>query len=275
VLQPDIKAKEGESTVAKKSVQGTCKLCRKHRRLSKSHYLSRALHKLSRQDGQDAVMLTPNVILATKRHLWAHLLCQECESRLNKLGETPVLKLLDNGTGFPLLERIEHGIALTDGGGVMTFSGRAMGIDTDALAYFALGLLWKGGVRRWNTTAGQTTAVQLGPFEKSIRAYLLGETGIPPGVYVAVGVCKDAGSRGMIFAPSLVRGSAWRMFSIVVRGIWFHVITDESVAKSTRGICCVQSDIKVLHLVDCSKQFLQAGRHLYKTAKIAANLRRR
>ena len=51
---------------------------------------------------------------------------------------------------------------------------------------------------------GQTTSVELGPFQESIRTYLLGETGFPEGVYVLVGACEDKGSRGMVFAPSLV-----------------------------------------------------------------------
>jgi hypothetical protein len=258
--------------MAKKNVRGICRLCRKRRLLCKSHYLGRAIQKLCREKGEDPVMMTPKVIMMTPRQLWAHLLCRDCEGRLNKYGETPVLKLLDNGSGFPLLERMELSLELKIERGTVTFSGSAMGIHTDALAHFALGILWKGGVHKWNTVEGQTTSVKLGPFSEGIRTYLLGESGFPSGVFVLVAACEDKGSRGMVFAPTLVKESRNRMFSILVRGIWFHIITDKSAPAETKKLCCVQSEEKVLHLEDCSSRFLHAGRHIQKTARVAPNL---
>ncbi len=219
-------------------------------------------------------MMTPKVITATQKQLWAHLLCSECEGRLNKFGETPVLKLLDTGAGFRLLNWMEMALELKIERGTVSFSGSAMGVDTDALAHFGLGILWKGGVHKWTTVEGQTTSVELEPFEESIRTYLLGETGFPRGVYVLVGACEDKGSRGMVFAPSLVKESQNRMFSILVRGIWFHIITDMGASPGMKKLCCVQSDKKVLHMEDCSSRFFHAGRHIHKTARIASNLKR-
>jgi len=258
--------------MAKKNVVGFCKLCQKRKPLCKSYYYGRAVHTLGRENGEDPVMMTPKVIMATQRQLWAHLLCRDCEGRLNKLGETPVLKLLDNGKSFPLLERMERGIALKSEPGTLIFSGSAMEIDTDALAHFGLGILWKGGVHEWSTVEGQTTAVELGPFEESICKYLLGEAPFPPHVFVLVGVCIDKGSRGMVFAPTLMKGSKNHTFSILVRGIWFHIITDKNASLATKNLCCVQSELKVLHMEDCSNRFLHAGRHIHRTARIAPNL---
>ena len=137
--------------------------------------------------------MTPKVVMATQRQLWAQLLCRDCEGRLNKFGETPVLRLVDRGPGFPLLERMRSGIALKDEGGTFTFSGKAMEVDTDVIAHFGLGILWKGGVHKWPTVERQTTSVALGPFEETIRKYLLGTGGFPPNVHVLVGVCEDKG----------------------------------------------------------------------------------
>ena len=261
--------------MARKKVFGVCRLCRKRRQLCKSHYIGRAIHKLCRQDGDDPVLMTPKIIMTTPRHLWAHLLCLECEGRLNKFGETPVLKLLDNGSSFPLLERMSLSLSLKVENGVVTFSGRAMGIDTDALAHFSLGLLWKGSSRKWHTVNGQKSGVRLGKYREGIRKYLLGKGGFPAGVFVLVAACQDNGSRGMVFAPAKVSGSRYPMFSILVRGIWFHIITDKNAAPSVAKLCCAQSDKRVLHLRDCSKEFFQAGRHLYKNAKVSPTLSRR
>jgi len=123
--------------------------------------------------------MTPKVIMATQRQLWAHLLCRECEARLNKFGETPVLKLLDTGLGFRLLERMHLALELKIEPNTVSFSGSAMGVDTNALAHFALGILWKGSVNNWSTVEGQTTSIFLGSFEEPIRKYLLGESGFP------------------------------------------------------------------------------------------------
>lgn len=188
-------------------------------------------------------MMTPNIIMQTQRHLWAHLLCHECEGRLNKFGETPVLKLLDNGLWFSLLERmllVPTPVKVEKD--VVTLSGEAMGIDTDALAYFALGLLWKGAVYKWPTVARQTTSINLTGYKDVIRKYLLGKTGLPPGIFVIVAACEDKGSRGMVYAPSRLRGSRYKQFSLLVRGLWFDIIVDKKAPPGMKALCCVQAD---------------------------------
>jgi hypothetical protein len=259
--------------MARKSVRGICKLCRKRKLLCRSHYLGKAVEKLCRESGEDAVMMTPKVVMATQRQLWAHLLCLDCEGRLNKFGETPVLKLLDTGSGFRLLDWMHLALELKIEPNTVSFSGSAMGVDTDAIAHFALGILWKGSVHKWPTVEQQTTSVVLGPFKEPIRRYLLGKGEFPKGVYVLVGACEDKGSRGMVFAPHLVNGSRNRMFGILIRGIWFHIITDMNAPSGTRNLCCVQSDKRVLHLEDCTERFLDAGRHIHKTARVNPNVK--
>ena len=261
--------------MAKKKVRGVCRLCRKWKSLCKSHYLGAAIHRLGRQDGKDAVMMTPKLILETQRHLWAHLLCSDCEQRLNKFGETPVLRLLDTGRWFSLLQRmllVPTPVKVKDD--VVTFSGEALGIDTDALAHFALGLLWKGAVHKWPTVAKQTTSINLAGYKDKIRKYLLGRTGLPTGIFVIVAACEDKGSRGMVYAPARFRGKRHRMFSILVRGIWFDVIVDKNAGAEWKALCCVQSDKKVLHLTDCHRRFMHAAGHIRKTAKVAPSLAR-
>jgi hypothetical protein len=259
--------------MAKKRVRGTCRLCLKDRVLRKSHYVGHAIQRLCRLPGEDPILMTPKVIMATPRQLWAHLLCQACEDRLNRLGENVVLKWLDNNRGFRLLEWMQRSCVVKEEGGVVTFSARDMGIDTEPFAHFGLGLLWRGAVHRWKTVEGQTTSVNLGPYEDSIRRYLLGEVGLPDGVYVILAVCTDKGSRGMVFAPSLVGGARHQMFSILVRGLWFHIVVDKNAKAGTKEVCCVRSEKKVLHLENCEDRFLHAGRHVHKTARIAPNVK--
>lgn len=216
-------------------------------------------------------MMTPKVIMATQRQLWAHLLCRECETRLNKLGETPTLRWIDNGKDFPLLERMKLSCAVKEERGVVTFSGSAMGVDTESLAYYALSLLWKGSVHQWPTAEGQSTSVPLKTFEEPIREFLLGGP-FPANVCVLLGVCEDRGSRGMVFAPTVMRETRHHTFSVLVRGLWFHIVADHRSA-AVKELCCVQSPRKILHLENCANRLLDASRHIDKSARVAANVK--
>src|SRR5579872_2265804 len=78
--------------MAKKNVLGICGLCQKDRVLCRSHYVGHAIQRLCRQAGEAPILMTPKVILATARQLWAHLLYQGCEDRLNRMGENVGLR---------------------------------------------------------------------------------------------------------------------------------------------------------------------------------------
>jgi hypothetical protein len=258
--------------MAKKKVIGICNLCRKRRQLCRSHYLGRAFHKLAMTGGRPGIVMTPKVTLATPRQLWAHLLCTQCERRLNKFGETSVLRWLDNGNTFPLLDRMQVSIPVKREKGVVTFSGSAIGVDTAPFAYFALALLFKGSIHRWPTVEGQTTSVELGQFQGLIRKFLLGGP-FPDNVYVVVAVCEDVGSRGTVYAPSPLAETRDRTFWFLTRGLWFHVIADADSSPSWGALCCYRSDKKVLHLENCYPRFLDAGRQLNKSARVAPSVR--
>jgi hypothetical protein len=109
--------------------------------------MSRVLHTLSRTGKEHPVVMTPKLVKATPRQLWAHLLCEPCEQLLNDRGEKPVLALLNGPSdNFPLLNRMDIALPLKVEPTVITYSGEAMGIDTDPLAFYALSVLWKASV---------------------------------------------------------------------------------------------------------------------------------
>jgi hypothetical protein len=262
--------------MARKNVVGICRMCRRKRRLCKSHYLGAAIHRLAWLPGSAPIMMTPKVIKPTHRQLWAHLLCQVCEGRLNRLGETPVLKLIDNGKDFPLLgmmELVPFGVKRQ--GDRLIYSGAAMGVRTDALAYYVLGLLWKGAVHRWRTSDEQTTSIDLRGHKDLFRKYLLGQAAHPPAVYVSVTVCEDAGSRGLVYAPARFRGMPHRQFSTLIRGLWFDVIVDKNAPANLLTACCVQSDAKVLFRKNCDHRSREMYRRIQRKAQLAPELAKR
>jgi len=60
-------------------------------------------------------------------------------------------------------------------------------------------------------------------------------------------------------AGAIQKGKRHRMFSILVRGIWFDVIVDKNAGAEWKALCCVQSNKKVLHLTDCHRRFMHAA----------------
>ena len=142
--------------------------------------------------------MTPKLITTTPKQLWAHLLCESCEQLLNETGEKPIQALFNGATSFPLLGRMNVAMPMATAATVTFYSGSAMGVDTETLAYYALSILWKGSVHKWTTLKGQKSSVDLGAHQEPIRRYLIGDAGFPDCVYVVVTACTDIGSQGMV-----------------------------------------------------------------------------
>jgi hypothetical protein len=51
-------------------------------------------------------MMTPQLNAPTPKQIWHHLLCDDCEQRFSKRGESSTMRLVQRKTGFPLLERL-------------------------------------------------------------------------------------------------------------------------------------------------------------------------
>jgi len=265
------------NSVARSNVQGVCKLCGSTARLCKSHYLGKALYRLSGEyQVNHPVVFTPKVIAATPRQMWNHLLCEVCEKRFNNYGEATALGLLYRGDRFPLLERMRLAVPISREATVTRFSGRDMGIDAERLAYFALSLLWRGSVNVWKTLEGQTTSVALGVYEEPIRQYLVGETSFPEDAYVIVTACIDLGSQCMILAPweIPVDGGVYRQFEILTRGLWFRIVLGKEVPAGLSNLCTVHSSKQIMFTMDCTTEILHAVCHFFDMAEDTVKLER-
>ena len=240
-----------------------------------SHYVGRAIHRRCQVNGKGQILMTPKLVVASERQLKAHLLCTDCEKRLNKYGDTPVFQLIDNRTSFPLRDKMNNAIAIgfPPMVGALKFSGISMGINTDALAYYALSLLWKGSVHKWPTVSGQKTGVDLGEYQEPIRRFLLGEAPFPKGISVIVTASEDYLSRGLAYVPHVARHPTEKQLSILVHGIWFDVIFNDG--EQWKAICCVRSPLKVLHLRNNEDRMMAAGQRIQETARVHPELAER
>jgi hypothetical protein len=217
--------------------------------------------------------MTPEIIMATDKQVWSHLLCRDCEQLISKKGEDYVMRLVENGEDFPLLSRLRVAMAIRVEADCVIFSGSAIGIDTSKLGYYALSVVWRAAVENWKSLKGQTTTVDLGTFEEPVRKYLIGETGFPAGVAVMVVVCNDLGSQQTIYFPKDSKNSnLYPTFGFLVRGLLFRVITDVGAGAPELELCCVNSAKKVIFLRNCEANTVHGFGHLHKTARVASNV---
>ena len=64
------------------------------------------------------------------------------------------LALINRSSTFPLLDHLKLAKSIETYTGLAVYSARAMGIDIEALVYYALSLAWRGAVEEWKTLKG-------------------------------------------------------------------------------------------------------------------------
>jgi hypothetical protein len=248
-------------------VFGKCPLCLEQRELEKSHYLGRALHLLSQEDGE-AVLMT---VQLTAKQLWAHLLCAACEDILG-VNESHAHEWINRKDRFRLLDRMNLAMPVGQTLHGLEFSGADIGVSTERLAHFALGIFWRASAHNWRTLGLQTTSINLGALAEPTRLYLRGEGPFPEGIVLLMTVCTDHGSKGIVFAPSLMKGGMYPAFSMMVRGIKFTLVTDNDLPEEIRQVCCVRSARKAIFMRDCTAGSDHAFGHIHQTAAVDARL---
>ena len=153
-----------------------CKLCRQEHQLVESHFLPAAVYAQFRNEAEpNPVVITKQVSQATSRQIKDFLLCAECEGRFSKFGETWVLGNMARAEGFKLQHALldVQPIAASETFACYSTVG-VQGIDMDALVYFGMSIFWRASTHRWKNASGPMEGIDLGPFEESLRQFLLG-----------------------------------------------------------------------------------------------------
>jgi hypothetical protein len=251
-------------------------LCLKTRPLLRSHLIPAAMYKYlldPKKKNDNPVVVGRKVTATTSKQVVDYLLCSSCEDLFNKRGESWMLKQVWNGKQFPLLDRLNVAHPYCTFSEVVAFSGSAVGIDTDSLGYFALSILWRAAVHVWNTPfGGKTTLLDLGPVEKPIREFLLGEQPFPDDVAIMVHICTDSSSRGSFHVPSRVQANPIPSFGFQTLGVMFRIYVGNIIPGNIRALCCVTSDNKLIFLRDCSEKTIEAFGQLMRTSRPAKGM---
>jgi hypothetical protein len=251
--------------------RGRCPLCsRDGMDLCNSHLISEGIYWRA---GEDRVVMTPQIFVSISNQVKDYLLCQACEAKFGA-AESYILPLVrQHDASFPLLEKLKASEPLgPTANGSLVYSGPAVGIDTNTLAYFALSMFWRASVHAWKTLNGQPISMPLRSYEEPIRKYLNRETGFPASVVLKLSVCTDAESHGMVFAPVEWTNDLYTGYEMTVLGVSFTMIVGVPHGVKDWDLCCINSRDRVIFAEDCSTRSWEHYQDLRSGARIARSL---
>ena len=223
---------------------GSCKLCQRDNvQLQRSHFLPSALYRIVR----DNKLPNPNPVFVesgrgpkqSPRQITAHLLCADCESRFNEKGEKWVLQNCCRRGSFPLRTMLSAAAPRqTEEGAKLYYAADVAAIDVTSIVFFAMSVFWRAAVHDWKIDLSGKP-IPLGPFEKAIRLYLMGEAGFPNDC--ALWVSLPEGTSFMAFiSPYCKKLPECHVFKFVIPGILFNLFLGKRVPLETRAFCFVR-----------------------------------
>ncbi len=252
--------------------RGICKLCLSHKDLQVSHLVPAFASRIVRRhQGSDPVMVTSKHAGQSSRQITAHELCWDCEQLFRQNGEDWMAQQVFQGAEFPLLNRLKLAMADWEQSDHAAYSGTACCIDTAKLVYFGASILWRSSLRHWTVGSTETTTVDLGPLQESLRKFLLDQTAFPGDGVVIVTLCTDFESQGCCFPPCAIRDGIVQGYALLMLGVYFRFFFGPNVPSDFRRYCCVHSPRQ--RIIDHSKPSQRSYGHLFRTAKESPKLR--
>jgi hypothetical protein len=252
--------------------RGKCKLCLSEAALQQSHYLGKALYRLSSDDGELPILISPDLVIQDQKQIKDYVLCRSCEQRFTKMGEDYLMRMVNRKDGFRIMDLIRANPMRRTEGEYTVYRAADMGIDTDTLAYFALSVIWRGGAHIWRTFEGRATGgLQLGHHEERLRRYLLGTDPYPQGVIVKISVACDNASQNCSMFPRINPDQPdATSFTFMTRGIWFDVIVGDNLPAYMYRNCCVSSPERLIFVGDFDRFVTYEVEQSKQTARILA-----
>lgn len=230
---------------------GMCRLCLKASSLRKSHFIPAGIYRQLRENAEDGTdpSTNPNPweissvgSVQTNKQMTAHLLCDECETRLSQRGEDWVLKhfLKANGA-FKLAEILaQHAPAVqldTNATKVYLASGIPE-IDVAALTYFTASIFWRGSIHPWDR--GGIVPVPLGPYAEPMRQYLNGEAEFPENVSLLIAVREGEEISRLTASPFGEKQDGVWVYRFPMPGLALAMAVGRALTPSHRNYCFVR-----------------------------------
>lgn len=255
-----------------------CKLCKEDRELRESHFLPAAVYAQLRagpEQNPNPVLVSSRNSVATSKQITDRVLCGKCEQRFSDEGEAWVLGNMARQKGFKLQEAISATNPIQANDTFAVYSAAAVPtINMDALVYFALSIFWRGSAHTWRNTSGRMEGIELGPFEESIRRFLLGGK-FPENVVVLVSVWPTRDVFPAAYTPRRGRAPGCHCFNFVVPGLEFKLLTGKLIPAELRFMCSHASAEKfIFSATSIVSDTIEAFRKLMLTSRPSKGLQK-
>lgn len=199
----------------------------------------------------------------------APLLCRECEQRFSRNGERWVFTngLKSDGT-FPLAAVLASRIPFAQEPGISTTkvyrAAEISQINISAITYFAASMFWRGSIHPWK--ADGSFPVPLGPYQESLRQYLMGMTDFPVDMALSVVVREPSNISHLTHEPL----GEWRGLLFVSKfpmpGLALSLTAGPDLPPPLRRTCFVWGDGNPIVLTSSIEQpILDEGLRMVKS----------
>jgi hypothetical protein len=215
--------------------------------------------------------VSPNLVIKHQKQIKGYVLCRSCEQRLSSKGEAYLMEMVNRKDRFRMMELIRSNPLRRVEGEYSVYCAGHMGVDTEALAYFALSVIWRGS-HIWRTFDGRATGgLQIGKHDEVLRGYLLGKEPYPKQVIVKVSVACDGASQNFIMFPRTNPDQLdAAVFTFAVCGIWFDLALGEDLPAYMYQSCCLHSPEKPIFVGDFDRLVTWEIEQSRQTARIVA-----
>lgn len=273
---------EKRKTATPSAVTGRCRLCHKVDHLCDSHLMPAALYRLLRSktvNPRDPLTIDTRSTFQTSRQVSEYLLCVGCEDRFRKNGEEWVLRhCYREGEGFALRDLVLKGELLDDGPAGKFYSTRSnVHTDSGALTFFATSIFWRAAAHKWKSLGSVAdNPIALGPYQESLRKYLLGQASFPNSVAMLVWVSSYDKPSRVVTTPHSGRIVNCHTHSFDIPGMRFDLFLGRTLPEFVRLLCIVNGPDRPILVSDAPDNILatQLGQ-IQKTTQLSKTLQRR
>jgi hypothetical protein len=253
---------DGKKTATPSGVRGRCRLCGEVDYLCDSHLMPAALYRLLRSktvNPRDPLAITTRSTFQTSRQVSEYLLCVDCEDKFRRNGEEWVLRhCYREGEGFALRELMLKGQLLGDGPVAKFYSTKSnLHIDSGALTFFAASIFWRAAARDWQFLKSVPgNPIALGPYQESLRKYLLGQTSFPHSAAMWVWVSSYDKPSRVVTTPHSGRILNCHAHSFDIPGMRFDLFLGRRLPEFVRLLCVVNDPDRPILVSDAPDNIL-------------------
>jgi hypothetical protein len=225
-----------------------CALCMENKELQESHLLPAGLLRLLRDDAlrnPNPVLMSLNHVGQTSSQAKQHLLCRDCEQRLNKNGENWVINHCyhEYEGAFRLRDFLRTASPILSGpkGGAYNAS-QVQEIEIEKLVYFAASVIWRASLKQWRIQKQMYEPIRLGSrYQEEFRLFLLGEAPFPENAISIVYVSTSEIPPLMAAYPDSLRDDHKHIHRFHIPGIWSHIVIGKNLSEDNRRMCILRS----------------------------------